>query len=214
MDSKASVMLAFFFWEADLTAAQATEWMLPLGLVVAVLAGFLIIMVSLRTSWVTRAVALTTVGYAFLGGFLTLSPKWHSLTAKYDGKSGTIEMASLQKKLLDSENENNLLRNQISQVTQLGKDDPTAVTWIDKSKKVQKEVDWAKFITDQSNTAKVKVQPDDAAVEKLAIALGLQPNEVGVAFKNTGLTILKDFDPQDAKKTFASDLWVNPVAKQ
>lgn len=196
-----------------MTASQATEWMLPIALAAAVFSGLLIVAVSVRTSWIKSAIAFTTVAYALLGGFLTLSPKWHSLTAKYDGKSGSVEVASLQKQLTDSQSENAQLKSQISLVTQLGKRGTKADDWVTLASQVKTEVDWAKFLPVGSNTAMVKVQFDDSALGALATKLGKPADEVGTILNDSGFTFLKPYNADDLKKVPASDLWVNPVSR-
>ena len=199
-----------------MTAAQAQDWMIPLALTVAILAGLLIVLLSIRVSLVKSVIAITTITYAFLGAILILAPKWHSLSAKYDAKTGSasVEVASLQNRLDDSLKENASLRTQIALVQSLDNKSVTASDWLSSAKQIKADVDWAKFLPTDPTKYKVQVPIDDfQTIAAIAGKLGKPQAEVGLALKDVGLIFLKDFSPTDSKTVLAKDLWISGYNK-
>ena len=199
-----------------MTALEAQDWMVPLALTVAVFAGLLVILLSVRISWVKNLIAWTTIAYAFLGAIMILAPKWHSLTAKYDSKTGStsFEFASLQDKLDEALKENISLRTQISSVQNLDRKNVAATDWLNAAKKVKMDVDWANFLPADNKAYKIKIPLDDPqTIEVLAAKLGKPSADVSFALKDSGLIFLKDLNPSDLKNVSAKDLWITPDSK-
>ena len=199
-----------------MTAIQAMEWMLPLGLVVAVLIGAMMVLTTLRISWIKNAIAITTVLYGLLGGILVLSPKWQSFIAESDGKSLKIQITELEGKLKVAQNDNAHLQSQIDKVAQLNDKSLSAAEWLAKAKTTKDEVKWAKFLPTETSSFKIQVQPseDSSFEDVLSATLGKPTAEIEQALKDTGYTVLRKPTNLEFMQTPAAKFWVDGTKPQ
>lgn len=198
-----------------MTPAEAKDWMLPIGLAVTVLFGAAMLVVSVRASWITKAVAWTSIIYAVLGAGLTLSPKWEKFSAKANAEGFEVQITKLQDDLRKAQEQNDILSREIALVSKLNSSDFASAGDVKRAiDTVATNVEWARFLPTDPKSYKVEVTPTDmSAYVNLADALGKTPQEVEAAVKGTGLTVLQTVPSAELSKVPADELWVSPTGQ-
>jgi hypothetical protein len=194
-----------------MTPEQFSNWLPPASLAVSLVAGFVVLMVSVRTGWIERAVKWATVGFGGIGAAMVLVPTGKQIAVQYDDFKTTISQLQNEKANLVAENAK--LNSQISLVSLLGQDDKkTAKDAIAQIVKVKSEVPWADFLPSNPNSFAVAVSPDNPEfTSTVAKSLNVPESDVTKAFKDTGFTVLKaSKNSGDLTNVPASELWVTP----
>lgn len=190
---------------------QLSGWLPPVSLAVSLLAGFVVLMVSVRTGWIERALRWATVGFCGIGAAMVLVPTGKQIAVQYSDFKTTI--AQLQDEKAELVVENAKLNSQIGLVSLLGQGDKkSAKEAIAEIVKVKSEVSWADFLPSNPNSFAVAVRPDNPEfASRVAKSLNVPEAAVIDAFKDSQFTILRtSTNGGDFSKTPASDLWVMP----
>lgn len=191
-----------------MTPLNYNAWLFQAALSACVLAGFAIVVVSIRTGWITKAIAWATAAYALTGAVMLLSPKWSTVVFEYKDFKTTISQLETANSQLTAQNE--VLHNQIRLVASLGKADTgTAQAAVAKIKDTREAVQWADFLPANTDAYRLAVPANNTTfATEIATKLNSSPEAVTKAFESSGYTILKQPTANDLSTTDAKALWI------
>ncbi|MCG5477468.1 MAG: hypothetical protein KK478_00115 [Ensifer alkalisoli] len=186
------------------------SWLLQVAMSFCVVAGAATIIVSVRTGWILKAIAWSTVGFCSLGALMLLAPKWTSVAFEYGQLKTTI--TRLQEVNSQLVAEKATYQRQIQAVAQLKTGGfKTAQDAVASYTDIRNKVEWADFLPSDTTDYRLEVAPNNEKfANDLAEKLNTSPANVSRAFEDSGYTVLKQPTPADLESNPASYLWVTP----
>lgn len=194
-----------------MTPELFSSWISPASLGASLVAGIIVLMVSVRTGWIERALRWATVGFGGIGAAMVLVPTGKQIAVEYDDFKTTI--SQLQEEKANLVAENSKLNSQIRLVSLLGdSNQKTAQEAITQIEKIKSQVSWADFLPSNPNSFGVAVSPDNPEfASTVARSLNVPESDVAKVFKDAGFTILKMPENGGSLSNVpATDLWVAP----
>ncbi|RTL70600.1 MAG: hypothetical protein EKK41_12200 [Hyphomicrobiales bacterium] len=197
-----------------MTPMAYSAWLFQASLSACVVAGVALVIVSVRTGWIAKAIAITTAIYGVAGGFMILSPKWSEVVFEYKDFKTRIAQLETDNKALADNNED--LNKQIRIVSAIGNvingNAKEAVSKIDETRN---SVEWAAgFLPASDEAYRLAVSPNDPSfANKIAAELNTSPEAVTKAFDSSGYTILKRPTSKELENTGAAALWIGAQGK-
>ncbi|TIR17092.1 MAG: hypothetical protein E5X33_26975 [Mesorhizobium sp.] len=198
-----------------MTPLTYNAWLFQISLSACVVAGLAIVMVSVRTGWIAKAIAITTALYGLTGGLMILSPKWSEVVFEY--KDFKTRISQLQDDNAKLASENTELHSQIQTVAALGEfGSGSAAAAINRIRDTRQSVHWAaQFLPADRDAYRLAISPDNADfANEFARKLNSTPEAVTQAFETSGYTILKKPTSTDLSNSDARSLWIGTGDKK
>jgi hypothetical protein len=185
------------------------SWLLQAAMPICVLAGLGIVIVTIRTSWLLKAIAWATVSFALIGGTMILAPKWTTIALEWGEFKANIAKLEEENARLVAANAS--FKQQIETVAQLGSDQfKTAKDAVATIAAVRDKVGWADFLPASGNY-RLEIAPNNANfAHEIATKLNASPADVSKAFEESGYTVLKQPTTTDLENNPPRYLWVTP----
>ena len=196
-----------------MNAIDAKDWMLVVGLAVAVLSGAAMLVVSVNIGWITKKIAVLTLIYGVAGGCFVLSPKWSELFISWDKEKFQAKISQLENEVKSVKSENEALNAQFNQVTSLStKQYKSAAEYIGAWDKGRIQAGWANYIPADASSIRIEALDANAGnLKTLAEKLGMNPEQVLMAVREAGFVLLTNATQNNLESVAPDTMWMRPV---
>ena len=139
-----------------MTPDIAHSWGIVFGVVACLIAGLAVMLVSVRTAWIAKTIAVLTVVYAVIGLLFLTTPKWTEVVIKLGDFEAKI--AQLEAELSKVQTANADLQAQISLVAAADpQQQKTAADFVKAAQYARSKAEWAKSLPAKSSNYKLEL---------------------------------------------------------
>jgi hypothetical protein len=196
-----------------MSAIDAKDWMLVVGLAVGVLAGAAMLVVSVNIGWITKKIAVLTLVYGVAGGCFVLSPKWSELFISWDKEKFEAKISQLENEMKSVKSENEALSAQVTQVASLSTQPyKSAADYIGAWDRGRMQAGWANYIPADASSIRIEALDTNAGnLKTLAEKLGMSPEQVLTAVREAGFLLLTNATRNNLETVPPDYMWLRPV---